>query len=146
MTVGHQVKEPAVLQLTPNRTGMKSIDIALLEKLTEAFENMIKGRIPTSEASYFENLANQAVTPELKQHIIAAGAIIQKYSESARFISNLSQGKLDDDPPKNNIFISPFKEMHSSLRHLVWQTKQVAAGDLNQKVSFMGDFLIPLIV
>lgn len=32
------------------------------------------------------------------------------------------------------------KALHSSLRHLTWQTKQIAHGDLTQRVDFMGEF------
>jgi two-component system cell cycle response regulator len=32
------------------------------------------------------------------------------------------------------------KTLQSNLRHLTWQTKQIAAGDFSQRVDFMGDF------
>lgn len=32
------------------------------------------------------------------------------------------------------------KSLQASLRHLSWQTRQVAAGDFSQRVDFMGDF------
>ncbi len=32
------------------------------------------------------------------------------------------------------------KSLQASLRHLTWQTRQVAAGDFSQRVEFMGDF------
>jgi diguanylate cyclase (GGDEF)-like protein/PAS domain S-box-containing protein len=32
------------------------------------------------------------------------------------------------------------KSLQASLRHLAWQTRQVAAGDFSQRVDFMGDF------
>jgi diguanylate cyclase (GGDEF)-like protein/PAS domain S-box-containing protein len=32
------------------------------------------------------------------------------------------------------------KTLQASLRHLTWQTRQVAAGDFSQRVDFMGDF------
>jgi two-component system cell cycle response regulator len=32
------------------------------------------------------------------------------------------------------------KALHASLRHLTWQTKQIAHGDLTQRVDFMGEF------
>jgi adenylate cyclase len=36
--------------------------------------------------------------------------------------------------------IHSFKALHSNLKHLTWKTQQIAAGDLEQKVDFMGDF------
>jgi GGDEF domain-containing protein len=32
------------------------------------------------------------------------------------------------------------KALHSNLKHLTWQTKQIASGDYGQKVDFMGDY------
>jgi adenylate cyclase len=32
------------------------------------------------------------------------------------------------------------KALHSNLRQLTWKTQQIAAGDLEQRVDFMGDF------
>ena len=36
--------------------------------------------------------------------------------------------------------VQSLKTLHSNLRHLTWKTQQVADGDLEQKVDFMGDF------
>ncbi len=32
------------------------------------------------------------------------------------------------------------KSLHASLKHLTWQTRQIAEGDLSQRVDFMGEF------
>lgn len=32
------------------------------------------------------------------------------------------------------------KSLHASLKHLTWQTKQIAGGDFSQRVDFMGEF------
>jgi hypothetical protein len=54
----------------------------------------------------------------------------------------LSRGDLDGVrlARTTNYLSSPFKELHSHLMHLTWQTKQVAAGDYSQRVDFMGEF------
>jgi len=36
----------------------------------------------------------------------------------------------------------PYKQLHANLRHLTWQAKQIAAGDLNQRVDYLGEFSI----
>lgn len=57
------------------------------------------------------------------------------------FILPLAQGELSDiKVAPNNYLASPFKELHSRLRHLTWQAKQVASGDYSQRVDFMGEF------
>ena len=41
---------------------------------------------------------------------------------------------------KENVLAAPLKELQGTLRHLTWQTQQVAKGDYGQTVDFMGDF------
>jgi len=62
--------------------------------------------------------------------------------EVHEFIIPLAQGHINDItlPQQRNFFSSPFKELHSRLMHLTWQANQVAHGDYNQRVDFMGDF------
>lgn len=62
--------------------------------------------------------------------------------EVQEFIMPLAQGNLDRvQPPRPQNFLgSPFKELHSRLLHLTWQANQVAQGDYNQRIDFMGDF------
>jgi PAS domain S-box-containing protein len=61
--------------------------------------------------------------------------------ETRKFAIALSKGKLDEDTPShNNEIAAPLKSLHSSLKHLSWQTQQVALGDYKQHVDFMGNF------
>jgi PAS domain S-box-containing protein len=53
----------------------------------------------------------------------------------------LSKGDLESfTPSPDNEVAAPLKSLHSSLQHLTWQTQQVAKGDYQQRVDFMGDF------
>lgn len=57
------------------------------------------------------------------------------------FLTQLRLGNLDVTPPgRHNFFAGSLKELHAALRHLTWQANQVASGDYNHKVSFLGDF------
>lgn len=65
----------------------------------------------------------------------------QWVKEARRFSIAMSKGDLsynDDDP--ENVFTAPMKDFQSTLRHLTWQTQQVAQGDYSQTVDFMGEF------
>ena len=64
----------------------------------------------------------------------------EQYTECSSFIVDLSSGKLCSEPPRMNAFANPFKQLHSELRHLTWQIQQIADGDYDQRVSFLGDF------
>ena len=53
----------------------------------------------------------------------------------------LAKGDLNvKAPPSDNEMASSLKSLHASLKHLAWQAEQVAKGDYNQRVSFMGEF------
>lgn len=53
----------------------------------------------------------------------------------------IAKGNLNIElPPPSNEMAAPFKSLHASLKHLTWQTQQVAKGDYQQRVDFMGDF------
>ncbi|MDR1535607.1 MAG: diguanylate cyclase [Planctomycetota bacterium] len=65
----------------------------------------------------------------------------QKLNEMRNFAGELSRGNLGVKlPPTDNEFAAPLKNLHASLKHLTWQTQQVAKGDYSQRVDFMGDF------
>jgi diguanylate cyclase (GGDEF)-like protein len=53
----------------------------------------------------------------------------------------LSRGDLSCALPKpSNELAAKLKALHATLKHLTWQARQVANGDYNQRVEFMGDF------
>lgn len=43
-------------------------------------------------------------------------------------------------PSPENELVSPLKSLHASLKHITWQSKQVAKGDYSQHIDFMGEF------
>ncbi|MDR1519769.1 MAG: diguanylate cyclase [Planctomycetota bacterium] len=62
-------------------------------------------------------------------------------NEFRHFALELGNGNLSVTPPSaENELAAPLKNLHASLKHLTWQSKQVARGDYKQKVDFMGDF------
>jgi len=63
--------------------------------------------------------------------------------ETRQFAQALARGDLDSPPPTpGNEIAAPLKSLHSSLKHLTWQTQQVAQGDYQQRVEFMGNFSV----
>ena len=65
---------------------------------------------------------------------------LKKYQDAMSFVDEVCKGQLETEPPASNQLMPSFKQLHSQLRTLVWQTQRLAAGDLNQQVDFMGDF------
>lgn len=62
-------------------------------------------------------------------------------TEATAFAKALSRGELDStEPSRGNEIAAPLKSLKASLKHLTWQTQQVAKGDYKQRVGFMGEF------
>lgn len=77
---------------------------------------------------------------ELLRLIQTTNALLKAFSEARDFLTALSGGILDVAPPRRNFLVSPFKQLQANLRHLTWQTQQIARGDLSQRVDFLGEF------
>ncbi|MDR1472046.1 MAG: diguanylate cyclase [Synergistaceae bacterium] len=65
----------------------------------------------------------------------------QSVRELASLAKDLANGELSGKmPSRGNEMASSLKSLHATLKHLTWQTQQVAKGDYLQRVNFMGDF------
>jgi diguanylate cyclase (GGDEF)-like protein len=61
--------------------------------------------------------------------------------EDLRVLSHaLSKGDLQKFAYSKGFVLSNLKALQANLRHLTWQTKQVADGDFSQRVEFLGEF------
>lgn len=84
-----------------------------IEALPESFENLGRGLV------YF----------------------VECVKEARDFSKALANGNLNAKQPRNdNELAAPLKALQASLRHISWQSQQVAKGDYRQKLDFMGDF------
>ncbi len=115
---------------------MLEIEEKYLDKITECIYNVLKGRnvdkIILPEA-FPEN--------ELWQLVTYFNRFIAEFIQLQEFIYSLSRGELDFIPPPGKMrILQSFKSLQASLKHLTWKTQQIAGGDFDQKVDFMGDF------
>jgi hypothetical protein len=107
------------------------MNLQAIEKLTILLQGKIPAKIDASGATSENDLRLAELVNRLITFI----------DQIHRFIIPLAQGELSDIKlAPNNYLASPFKELHSRLRHLTWQAKQVASGDYLQRVDFMGEF------
>lgn len=116
---------------------MNNDDKAIVNKLAGIVDRIVSGNRGADAGSDSVGTSESAELNELKEKIVTLG---EKYSEGYDFILELSKGNLDTRPPTQNLFTNPYKQLHAELRHLTWQIKQIAEGDYEQHVSFLGDF------
>ncbi|NTV13762.1 MAG: hypothetical protein HGA96_07530 [Desulfobulbaceae bacterium] len=60
--------------------------------------------------------------------------------ELVRFTGAMAAGDLSATMQSGGPLAGRLKGLHANLRHLTWQTQQVAAGDFNQQVACLGEF------
>lgn len=78
--------------------------------------------------------------PALKDVCNRFAKFFSMINESFRYSEYLANGDLKATASRSNIFAMPLKGLQASLSHLTWQANQVADGDLNQQVYFLGEF------
>lgn len=83
---------------------------------------------------------NAVCDDALKEICQRLTTVFEMISEAYRFSERLAQGDLSASVSRTNIFAMPLKGLQASLAHLTWQAHQVAKGDLNQRVHFLGEF------
>jgi two-component system, cell cycle response regulator len=107
----------------------------LLRELTEQMQRLVRGDF----SSFHPSVSAGPEIDSLSESISSLSAML---ADALDFVSSISQGRLDREPPPRNHLISGFKQLQANLRHLTWQTKQIASGDLNQRVDFLGEFSV----
>jgi len=115
-------------------------ELQILKELTDKITGILNGKVSTTSIHNIDEGDISSQPDEIKALYERINLLCEKHAEASQFMLQLSKGSLEQDPPKANFLISPFKELHSSLRHMIWQTQRIADGDYNQHINFMGDF------
>jgi adenylate cyclase len=115
---------------------MISVEEKLLDAVTAAFHHLRTGKVP-APIHIPESLPDN----ELRQLLTYANRFLTEFAPFADAMEQISRGDLDTRPLLGRMPVAQsFKALQSNLRHLTWKTQQIAAGDLEQRVDFMGDF------
>jgi signal transduction histidine kinase len=117
---------------------MTENEMRLVSACTEVLQCLAKGE----SAPPIDPLDCGDVCSETASLCEAVSLFVASYCEMQKFLRDLSAGTLMRCAPVRNQFFAPFKDLQANLRHLVWQTKQIASGDLSQQVDFFGDFSV----
>ena len=79
-----------------------------------------------------------------EEHLMLGKGLVyfaQCLSQYNTYVKALAKGDLSvSPPPQENEMVAPLKSLHASLKHLTWQSQQMAKGDYKQRVAFMGEF------
>ncbi len=117
---------------------MIPVEEALLDSITAALHHLRTGKVPPP-IPIPENLPDN----ELRQLITYLNRFLTEFAPFAEAMEQIARGDLEARLPMGRMpVVQSLKALHSNLKHLTYKTQQIAAGDLEQRVDFMGDFSI----
>jgi adenylate cyclase len=117
---------------------MISVEEELIDRITATFHYLRTGKVPPP-IPIPEDLPDN----EIRQLLTYVNRFLVEFATFAEAMEEIAQGELATRPLLGRMAAAhSFKALQSNLRHLTWKTQQVASGDLEQQVDFMGDFSI----
>ena len=96
-------------------------------------------------AEYLKQLADGQIPSEPPPECAAREELIHlvgHLDELSHFARAMAAGDLSATLHRRGTLAGALKGLHANLRHLTWQTQEVAAGDFTQRVDFLGDFSV----
>ncbi|MFV1958467.1 MAG: adenylate/guanylate cyclase domain-containing protein, partial [Planctomycetota bacterium] len=115
---------------------MIQVDEHHLDRITEAFFHLLRGRVPRP-IPIPEDLPEN----EVRQLLTYVNRFLVEHAPFSEAMRRISEGDLDAPAPPGRTQIAlSYKALQSNLRHLTWKTQRIAMGRLDERVDFMGVF------
>jgi adenylate cyclase len=115
---------------------MIPVEEALIDSITGAFHQLRTGKAPPPIV-----IPDDLPDNEVRQLITYVNRFLSEFAPFAEAMEQIARGDLETRALLGRMqVVQSLKALHSNLRHLTWKTQQIAAGDLEQRVDFMGDF------
>jgi adenylate cyclase len=117
---------------------MIEVEEELLDKITATFHHLRTGKVPQPIP-----IPDDVPDNEVRQLLTYVNRFLVEFALFTESMAQIAQGELDLRPMAGRMAVThSFKALQSNLKHLTWKTQQIAGGDLEQRVDFMGDFSI----
>ena len=117
---------------------MIEVEEELIDRLTATLHYLRTGKVPLPIP-----IPDDLPDNEIRQLLTFVNRFLVEFAIFTESMAQVAQGELDIRPMTGSMaVVHSFKALQSNLKHLTWKTQQIAAGDLEQKVDFMGDFSI----
>ncbi len=117
---------------------MIAVEEELIDKITATFHYLRTGQVPQPIP-----IPDDLPDNEIRQLLTYVNRFLAEFAIFTESMAQIAQGELDVRPMAGRMAVThSFKALQSNLKHLTWKTQQIAGGDLEQRVDFMGDFSI----
>jgi adenylate cyclase len=115
---------------------MISVEEELIDRITATLHHLRTGKVPPAIP-----VPDDLPDNEIRQLINFVNRFLVEFAIFTETMEQIAQGELKTRPMTSKMaVVQSIKALQSNLKHLTWKTQQIAAGDLEQKVDFMGDF------
>lgn len=108
-----------------------------MDKNIEQMQNYVNHVLYDHPAAYLDPEQLDPPYREFSESLLFLGKSIMDMYE---YICEMSDGKLDRQMERQNPFLGPLKDLQSKLSHITWQTKQVAKGNFDIQIQYLGEF------
>jgi adenylate cyclase len=117
---------------------MISVEEKLIDEITATFHHLRTGKVPQPIP-----IPDDLPDNEIRQLLTYVNRFLVEFAMFTESMAQVAQGELNLRPMASRMAVThSFKALQSNLKHLTWKTQQIAGGDLEQRVDFMGDFSI----
>jgi adenylate cyclase len=117
---------------------MIAVEEELIDKITATFHQLRTGNVPQPIP-----IPDDLPDNEIRQLLTYVNRFLVEFALFTESMARIAQGELDLRPMAGRMAVThSFKALQSNLKHLTWKTQQIAGGDLEQRVDFMGDFSV----
>jgi len=113
---------------------MDAHEAKAIDRVTELIHLLLRGGAP--DPIQLEDQPDGEIR-QLTEYVNRLAGELGHVSHAA---SHLSAGNMDAEIQGQLPAVAWLKDLQATLKHLTWQTKQIAQGDFNQRVDFLGDF------
>jgi adenylate cyclase len=115
---------------------MLSVKEELIDRITATLHYLRTGKVPPAIP-----LPEDLPDNEIRQLITFVNRFLVEFAIFTEAMEQIAHGELNIRPMTSKMdVVHSFKALQSNLKHLTWKTQQIAGGDLEQQVDFMGDF------
>lgn len=107
-----------------------------IKAINELLQKILQGDSNISINSLDPELFESAEIAELYKTITS---LSEQQAAACHFAKALSEGKINQTPPSNIVFIDPLTELQWNLKHMVEQLNSLSGGDYNRILEPWGD-------
>ena len=108
-----------------------------MDKNLEQMQEYVDHVLYNQSAAYLDPKELDLQYREFSENLVFLGNSVMKAYE---YTGEMADGILDRKMERDNPLLGPLKDLQAKLSHITWQTMQVAKGNFNIQIQYLGEF------